>query len=66
MEIFNPNNRISLNDMVEGIANGNAYKVVSYSLGDRYTDEISSFNGLAKFIKEIDYNQLTNITIEEL
>lgn len=52
--------------MVEGLSNGNRYKVVSYSLGERYTDEISTFKHLSKFILEIDYNQLTNIQIEEL
>ena len=66
MQTFNPNNRISLNDMVEGLFNGNTYKVVSYSLGERYINEISTFNDLSRFILEIDYNQLTNIQIKEL
>lgn len=65
-QTFNPNNRISLNDMVEGLFNGKEYKVISYSLGERYINEIITFNDLARLILEIDYNQLTNIQIEEL
>jgi len=66
MQIFNPNNRITLNDMVEGLLNEQEYRVVSYSLGDRYVNEISTFNDLAKLIIEIEYNQLTNIQIEAI
>lgn len=66
MQTFNPNNRISLNDIVEGLSIGKEYKVISYSLGERYINDISTFNDLSRFILEIDYNQLTNIQIEEL
>ena len=61
MKTFNPNNELTINNVLEGLQDGKAYKF-TYVYGlEEYSEIIGSFIQLAKFIKEFDF---TNIKIE--
>ena len=61
MKIFNPNNELTINDVIEGVQDGKAYKFTYIYFLEEYREIIGSFSQLAKFIKEFDF---TNIKIE--
>lgn len=63
MNTFNENNKITLNDVIEGLLEGREFKFTFECFGDHYKEVISSFYGLAKFIHSFDYS---NIKIEAL
>lgn len=63
MNIFNENNKITLNDVIEGLLEHREFKFTFECFGDHYKEVINSFSSLARLIKEFDYS---NIKIEAL
>lgn len=63
MNTFNENNKLTLNDVVEGLLDSREYKFTFEYFCDHYKEKISSFSQLAKFIHSFDY---MNIKIEEV
>lgn len=63
MNTFNENNKLTLNDVVEGLLDGREYKFNFECFLETYSEKISSFSQLAKFIHSFDY---MNIKIEEV
>lgn len=63
MRAFNENNKLTLNDVVEGLLDGREYKFTFEYFLETYNEKISNFSQLAKFIHSFDY---MNIKIEEI
>lgn len=61
MQTFNPNNNLTINDVIEGLQNHKEYKFTYIYFLEEYSEIIGSFSQLAKFIKEFDF---TDIRIE--
>ena len=61
MKTFNPNNNLTINDVIEGLQDGKEYKFTYIYFLEEYSEIIGSFSSLAKFIKEFDF---TDIRIE--
>lgn len=61
MNTFNPNNKLTLNDVIEGLKDHKEYIFTYEYFLETYSDVISSFSDLAKFIKDFDF---TNIKID--
>lgn len=63
MKTFHKDNKLTLNDVVEGLLEGKEFWFEFYCFGDHYEERIIGFSGLSKFIKTFDY---MNIKIEEV
>lgn len=63
MQTFNENNKLTINDVIEGLQNGKEYKFTYIYFLEEYSEVIDTFSKLAKFIKEFNF---TDIRIEKL
>lgn len=62
--VFNPANELTLNDVFNGLFDGNRYKFTFEYRGEIIEEEITECLRLAKFIKETDI--MSNLTIEQI
>lgn len=58
MNTFNENNKITLNDVIEGLLEGREFKFTFECFGETYREKIHSFSTLARLIKEFDYSNI--------
>lgn len=63
MSTFHKDNKLTLNDVVEGLIEGREFKFTFECFLETYSEKISRFSQLAKFIHSFDY---MNIKIEEV